>query len=355
MQKRQHNPLVLEFQRSNRRGWLIVLMASLMFGLLAFLQHHHQRDQHHAMLLRALTIDFQHQLAPHVTLLQQLQQDSAVYLAQPTNLLIATDSLVNVLADSAQKVTPAERSMLNSMASVVGQLNRLHQDAPVGYFSNRGAWFDGATNLGTESIELLKQRLAPLQQRNSYQRDMLSWFVKEQHKLMIAIPVHLQTEQGFWIVAVDMVPVLKKLTPLLEHATLVLLSEHMDALVSVQDGQLVPTTVAALRQNDLHQPVDAFPFALHLQPNTDQLMYDEFLFFCQQLIMVGCLLAFVHLYLRWRFKKHVLGPAARLSTHWNRLERGDAVGVRHIPSEWRPWFEQADRIANKTNLKDPPQ
>lgn len=346
MQIKKGNPLALEYKRANYRGWLLVVLFSLMFGVISFVQFHQQQSENRQRLLKSVAMDLEHQLAPYVSLLQLLQQHARSQLTQePTGVALAPEYQV-ALKDQAQ-LLPSESLFLSHMLSTMKSA-QLHRPAirALGYYSVQGVWvsaMDVAVVPQQHGVRLSQV----LMTKTPADNNVFSWSLRDPSTLVFAIPVRQQTLLGYWVLEVELPTLLQALNPIEFQATIVLMSDTAEPILAVQDSQIIRDSYDGLHQNDIHQPLSNLPYVLHVQPNSEQLIQREFLFFVGQTALFFIFIVALHLYLRWRFKRKVLGPFARLNTHWNRLERGDPVGVRHVPAEWKPWFEQANRVAGR--------
>ncbi len=346
MQIKKGNPLAVEYKRANYRGWVLVVLFSLMFGVISFVQFHQQQSQNRQRLLKSVAMDLEHQLAPYLSLLQLLQQHARSQLTQEvTGSVLANDYQVPLKAQA--QLLPAESMFLAEMVTTMKSA-LLHQPAirALGYYSVQGVW------VSTQSASMVPQqhgtRLSQaLVSKTTSDNNMFSWSLRDPSTLVFAIPVRQQTLLGYWVLEIELPKLLQALNPIEYQATIVLMSDTAEPILAVQDSQLISDGYDGLHQSDIHQTLTDLPYVLHVQPNSEQLIQREFLFFVGQTSLFFLFIAALHLYLRWRFKRKVLGPFARLNTHWNRLERGDPVGVRHVPAEWKPWFDQADRVSGR--------
>lgn len=354
MKKHQGNPLVQEYRRSSRRGWFLVLTLSLALGAISFVHQHQQRIDARQQLLNVVTLDLQHQLQPYFHLLKTLQLDAGLYFNREEPIdKIEQNQLLVLNADEKNNLLPAEINMLVGMK---GQLQAFsHSVAGIkqlGYRSQRGYWFDAAP-IESNRREQMQQLTAPLDQLNTKLADVSSWAVNSARDgIAIAVPVRHNSLLGYWVVQIDLVALLKELNQIENHASIILMNDKAVPLLTVQDAQLVDNNYDGLHQNDIFQGISGTPFLLHVQPDGAESVRGALWSFLTQWLLFLVVLTLLHLYQRYRFKKKVLGPFARLVTHWNRLERGDAVGVRHVPTEWKPWFEQADRIAEQAKDRE---
>ncbi|HAT40627.1 MAG TPA: hypothetical protein DCS87_02750 [Rheinheimera sp.] len=354
MKKHQGNPLVQEYRRSSRRGWFLVLTLSLALGAISFVHQHQQRIDARQQLLNVVTLDLQHQLQPYFHLLKTLQLDAGLYFNREEPIdKIEQNQLLVLNADEKNNLLPAEINMLVGMK---GQLQAFsHSVAGVkqlGYRSQRGYWFDAAP-IESNRREQMQQLTAPLDQLNTKLTDVSSWAVNSARDgIAIAVPVRHNSLLGYWVVQIDLIALLKELNQIENHASIILMNDKAVPLLTVQDAQLVDNNYDGLHQNDIFQGISGTPFLLHVQPDGAESVRGALWSFLTQWLLFLVVLTLLHLYQRYRFKKKVLGPFARLVTHWNRLERGDAVGVRHVPTEWKPWFEQADRIAEQAKDRE---
>lgn len=354
MKKHQGNPLVQEYRRSSRRGWFLVLTLSLALGAISFVHQHQQRIDARQQLLNVVTLDLQHQLQPYFHLLKTLQLDAGLYFNREVPAdKIEQNQLLALSADEQNKLLPDEINMLVGMK---GQLQAFsHSVAGVkqlGYRSQRGYWFDAAP-IESNRREQMQQLTAPLDQLNTKLTDVSSWAVNSARDgIAIAVPVRHNSLLGYWVVQIDLIALLKELNQIENHASIILMNDKAVPLLTVQDAQLVDNNYDGLHQNDIFQGISGTPFLLHVQPDGAESVRGALWSFLTQWLLFLVVLTLLHLYQRYRFKKKVLGPFARLVTHWNRLERGDAVGVRHVPTEWKPWFEQADRIAEQAKDRE---
>lgn len=354
MKKHQGNPLVQEYRRSSRRGWFLVLTLSLALGAISFVHQHQQRIDARQQLLNVVTLDLQHQLQPYFHLLKTLQLDAGLYFNREEPIdKIEQNQLLVLNADEKNNLLPAEINMLVGMK---GQLQAFsHSVAGIkqlGYRSQRGYWFDAAP-IESNRREQMQQLTAPLDQLNTKLADVSSWAVNSARDgIAIAVPVRHNSLLGYWVVQIDLVALLKELNQIENHASIILMNDKAVPLLTVQDAQLVDNNYDGLHQNDIFQGISGTPFLLHVQPDGAESVRGALWSFLTQWLLFLVVLTLLHLYQRYRFKKKVLGPFARLVTHWNRLERGDAVGVRHVPAEWKPWFEQADRIAEQAKDRE---
>lgn len=354
MKKNQSNPLVQEYRRSSRRGWFLVFALSLALGSISFVHQHQQRIEARQQLLNVVALDLQHQLQPYFHLLKTLQLDAGLYLnrevppekLEPTQLLALSDNQQNQLLPTEVNMLVGMKAQVQAFSHSVAGIKQL------GYHSLRGFWFDAAP-IESNRREQMQQLTAPLGELNSKLADVSSWAVNAARDgIAIALPVRHNSLLGYWVVQIDVIALLKELNQIENHASIMLMNDTAVPLVTVQDAQLVDNNFDGLHQSDLFQGVSGTPFMLHIQPdNAESVRSALWLFFTQWMLFL-CVLTLLHLYQRYRFKKKVLGPFGRLVTHWNRLERGDAVGVRHVPAEWKPWFEQADRIADQTKDRE---
>lgn len=355
MKKHQGNPLVLEYRRSSRRGWFLVLTLSLALGSISFVHQHQQRVDARQQLLNIVALDLQHQLQPYFHLLKTLQLDAGLYFNREVAVdSLSTTQLLMLNPDEKQQLLPEEVSMLAGMTAQLQAFS--HSVAGIkqlGYRSQRGWWFDSAL-IESNRREQIQQLTAPLDELNSKLSEVSSWAVTPARDgVAVAVPVRHNTLLGYWVVQVDMIALLKELNQFENHASIILMNDKAVPLVTVQDSQLVDNNYDGLHQTDIFQGISGTPFMLHLQPDSAESVRGALWSFLTQWLLFLVVLTLLHLYQRYRFKKKVLGPFARLVTHWNRLERGDAVGVRHVPSEWKPWFEQADRIADQAKDREP--
>lgn len=355
MNKHQGNPLVQEYRRSNRRGWFLIMTLSLALGSISFIHQHQQKVGTKQQLLNAITLDLQHQMQPYFYILSTLQLDAGLYFNRDVAVdQLAQNQLLALSADQNNSLQPAEINMLAGMASQLQVFG--HSVAGIkqlGYRSQRGFWFDAAP-IESNRREQILQLTAPLDELNTKLVHINSWAVTSARDgIAISVPVRHNMLLGYWVIQLDIVSLLKELSQIESHASIILMSDKAVPLITVQDAQLVDNNFDGLQQNDLFQGIAGTPFMLHIQPDAAESVRGGLWTFFTQWLLFFLVLTTLHLYHRYRFKKQVLGPFARLVTHWNRLERGDAVGVRHVPADWKPWFEQADRIAHQSKDQAP--
>lgn len=341
------NPLVVEYRRSGQLAWLMAVSISLVVAVSGMLLQHQLQVERRTQLLNLIGQDFVHQLQPFQQGLQRLQQQA---LQSQLSLLTPTDFQHIALKDNATPFTSEELAMI---ATWQQSMPVIRQHVPgivrLGYLSMAGRWMDSEPQQVLNQTELASM-VGPLLKPAVAVQTSFSWAMPDiQSGLVLAIPV--RGRAGYLVMQLDVMRLFKGVNTFEVAADLMLMSEQGEVLLAIKDGVASEVAFDGLHETDTFNPLPELPYTLHIQPNSGLELTNNLLWFLGLfLLQIGCYGSLI-IYLRYRFKKRVLGPFARWQTHRGRLKRGEQ-GVRNIPEGWAHLFQQTTNDVAKTKVAE---
>ncbi len=347
------NPLHLEYKRSQRIALLLVLLLALSAAAVDYFWGLQQRlSQRHAMLYSA-TEDLEHQLTPMLALLQLLQQEAEQQLAMDSQASpVQPLPGIQWSLDKTQtrQLSTAEQQMLQQLQPLL----LFSQRSMVGvkqlsYVSASGLWYQPQTQQSAvaEAISALYWQQFQPQLRATMPQTTLHKLQTKPTSYVLSLAIFRQQQlQGELLLEVDLPLLLQKTARAQPGAQLQLFDESGDLLLAVSNGELLPrpTQPQLMHHSDQLKMLTVLPLSLHIEAEQYQTFSAEILDFIVHFALFFLVLLVLLTYCRRRFRAKVLSPFQRLLVHIDRLVRGDAQGVRNVPTDWQPLFRQVEQL-----------
>ena len=218
------------------------------------------------------------------------------------------------------------------------------------YISEQGFAYNGQSKWSDYVVEHLVQWLQRYQRsENGYDRNPVFYkdFILDQAAMSVPFYVN-ERKIGRFVLALELAPLL---------ATLEKNNPDRYFLLLDQAGNVIARSTFIngdnLEQYQLQiQRLTGIPWSLALIDKRGSLLYAGIgRFILHWLSYAGVLLVLAWLLAR-RYKRKIIGPLQRLSTHIDRLHNGQA-GVRRVPEGWHDLFARVSQLkANDTQETD---
>lgn len=347
------NPLHLEYKKAQRTTLLLVLLLALSAAAIDYFWTLQQRLSQRQAMLHSATEDLEHQLIPMLELLKFLHQDAE------QQLTLATDAhteqpLVGlswqVAKTSQGQLSTAEVAMLQQLQPLL----QLSQRTVVGvkqlsYLSAAGVWYQPQAQASPSAEQLSKQywQQYEKQQRLTMPVIALKKINTTPASYLLSIGVFRQQQLiGELLLDVDLPAILHKTAKAQQDAQLQLFDEGGNIVLAVAKGELLATESydALIHHSDQLKMLSSLPLSLHIALDHHKIFSTEVIDFVVHFFLFLLALLLLLAYCRRRYRVKVLSPFQRLLVHIERLLRGDAQGVRNVPTDWQPLFRQVEQL-----------
>ncbi len=209
------------------------------------------------------------------------------------------------------------------------------------YISEQGFAYNGQSKWSDYVVEHLVQWLQRYQRsENGYDRNPVFYkdFILEQAAMSVPFYVN-ERKIGRFVFALELAPLLANLEKNNPDRYFLLLDQAGNVIAS-------STYINGdnLEQYQLQiQRLTGIPWSLALIDKRGSLFYAGIgRFILHWLSYAGVLLALAWLLAR-RYKRKIMGPLQRLSTHIDRVQNGQA-GVRRVPDGWQDLFARVSQL-----------
>jgi len=347
------NPLHLEYKRSQRTALLLVLLLALSAAAVDYFWGLQQRLSQRQAMLYSATEDLEHQLLPLLELLKVLQQEALQQLSaelptsQPQPLPGAQWSLDNT---QQKQLSTTELQMLQQLQPLLLFSQRsVAAVRQLSYLSANGVWYQpqAQPSVAAEQLsELYWQQFQPQQLLTMPQVRLHKLQTHPASYVLSIAVVHQQQLHGEFLLEFDLPLLLQKTARAQQGAQLQLFNESGDLLLAVNNGELspAPAEVQPMHHSDQLKMLTALPLSLHIEAEHYQTFSVEVFDFIVHFLLFLLVLLLLLAYCRRRYRAKVLSPFQRLLVHIERLLRGDAQGVRNVPTDWQPLFRQIEQL-----------
>ena len=259
----------------------------------------------------------------------------------PLLSLTTLDVILHELSDANQPVNPELHMLLQLQpyfdippASITPLKNMF-------YISGQAFAYHGQAKWSDYVVEHLVEWLQRYQRsENGYDRNPVFYkdFILDQAAMSVPFYVN-ERKIGRFVFALELAPLL---------ATLEKNNPDRYFLLLDQAGNVIASSTFIngdnLEQYQLQiQRLTGIPWSLALIDKRGSLFYAGISqFILHWLSYAAALLALAWLLAR-RYKRKIIGPLQRLSTHIDRLQHGQA-GVRHVPEGWQDLFARVSQL-----------
>ncbi len=347
------NPLHIEYKKAQRTTLLLVLLLALSAAAIDYFWTLQQRLSQRQAMLHSATEDLEHQLIPLLELLKFLHQNAEqqLKLAQNTPSEQPLPGLRWQVAKAEQgQLSPAEVSMLQHLQPLL----QLSQHTVLGvkqlsYLSASGVWYQPQTQASPSQEQLSKQYWLQYekQQRLTMPVIALKKINTTAASYLLSIGIFQQQQLlGELLLDLDLPAILHKTAKAQQDAQLQLFDEGGNIVLAVAKGELLTTESynALIHHSDQLKMLSTLPLSLHIALDHHKTFYTEAVDFMFHFFVFLLALLSLLAYCRRRYRVKVLSPFQRLLVHIERLLRGDAQGVRNVPTDWQPLFRQVEQL-----------
>ncbi|MBM35531.1 MULTISPECIES: hypothetical protein [unclassified Arsukibacterium] len=343
------SPAYAVYNRTVRFSLIVIVALSFNVSFVQFLLQFNTSLQHNRQQLEMFAQQMDAQIEPVLQFAQavqargQLGMQMAVTDENQLSLLSLTtlDVVLHELYLPNQAVDPELQMLL--------QLQPYFDIAPASitplknlfYISEQSFAYNGQHKWSDYVVEHLVQWLQRNQRsENGYDRNPVFYkdFILEQAAMSVPFYVN-ERKIGRFVLALELAPLL---------ATLEKNNPDRYFLLLDQAGNVIASSTFIngdnLQQYQLQiQRLTGTPWSLALIDKRGSLFYAGMgRFVLHWLSYAGVLLVLAWLLAR-RYKRKIMGPLQRLSTHIDRLNNGQA-GVRRVPEGWQDVFERVSQL-----------
>jgi hypothetical protein len=350
------SPAFAVYNRTVKFSLVVILALSFSVAFVHFLLQFNSSVQQNRRQLEMFAQQMDAQVEPVLQFAQAVktrgQRGMQLAVADDNQLallsLTTLDVTLHQLSEVDQPVDPELQMLL--------QLQPYFDIAPASiaplkslfYISEQGFAYNGQHKWSDYIVEHLVQWLA-LNQRseNGYDRNPVFYkhFILEHAAMSVPFYVN-ERKVGRFVLALELAPLLANLEKNNPDRYFLLLD---------QAGEVIASSTFIngdnLEQYQLQiQRLSGIPWSLALIDKRGSLFYAGIgSFILYWFSYAGVLLILCWLLAR-RYKRRIMGPLQRLSTHIDRLSHGQA-GVRRIPDGWQDLFERVSQLKTDDKQK----
>jgi hypothetical protein len=376
------NPLHLEYKRARLSSLVLIVLLALCAATIDYFWGLQQRLSQRQALLFSATEDLEHQLSPLIALLKLVQQDAGQQLAiansvdaqDDTKVDAAKNELVPVslpgvkwsLSTSEQQLLkPEEVAMLQRLQPLMLLSQRTVSGVQqLSYLSAQGIWYQPQAQTQAAAEQFARQYWRQYQQhltQNAQQqltRPLISLkkITTSSASYVLTIGIFRQREfLGELLLEFDLPALLQKTAKAQLGSQLRLFDEGGELLLAVAHGEVLAARADDLSMHHGEQlkMLSQLPLSLHMTADRHHTFTTELMNFLVHFFLFLAGLLVLLMYCRRRFRTKVLSPFQRLLVHMERIVRGDAQGVRNVPTDWQSIFRQVDQLKSSQFAENP--
>jgi hypothetical protein len=376
------NPLHLEYKRARLSSLVLIVLLALCAATIDYFWGLQQRLSQRQALLFSATEDLEHQLSPLIALLKLVQQDAGQQLAIANSVDAQDDTKVDAaknepvpvplpglqwsLSTSEQQLLrPEEVAMLQRLQPLMLLSQRTVSGVQqLSYLSAQGIWYQPQAQTQAAAEQFARQYWRQYQQhltQNAQQqltRPLISLkkITTSSASYVLTIGIFRQREfLGELLLEFDLPALLQKTAKAQLGSQLRLFDEGGELLLAVAHGEVLAARADDLSMHHGEQlkMLSQLPLSLHMTADRHHTFTTELMNFLVHFFLFLAGLLVLLMYCRRRFRTKVLSPFQRLLVHMERIVRGDAQGVRNVPTDWQSIFRQVDQLKSSQFAENP--
>lgn len=352
------NPVFAEYQRARLFGIVLVIALSCFAALVHYWRSVEDNVAQSKARLNLVAMQLDSQLLPLQAYIGALQRAALMKLQLPPMQEAQSIALLsfNTLETSQQAavadndIQTAELQMLLRLQPYFDVVNDTQPFIKgIYYLSEQGFGYNGQHRWSDYIAEQVSAWRDGTSNEISFDRNTVFYptFVQEQAALML--PLYQDDKKlGRFLFAIDLQQLLTPLYQLHADADFMLLDQSGNIISGSSSRQLQSIDQHLLQV----QRLNSAPWSLAVLKPKTSLFAVGFAAFLWHWFLYALLLGTLLLAMQYRFKRRTLSPTNRLLLHIERLLKGEAHGVRHIPMGWQEVFDKVFQLSkNDTSSK----